>query len=165
MVKQKPSTIADHRLRYPVANQAANYENGENDENDSKAAYLRIQAQATSVTMLQQLHQHDLDVADWKQAHAFVVLSNPNSTKKLREKAEGIIEKLLDESLKVVNYTELIERIGDRLPTINNIADVFYNAPALREGAFEQYQAEQTKKAVENSATVAQAGPSSAVGM
>ncbi|QRV91934.1 hypothetical protein RhiJN_19952 [Ceratobasidium sp. AG-Ba] len=131
----------------------------------SKAAYLRIQAQVTGITMLQQLHQHDLDVADRKQAHAFAVLGNPNSTQKLREKAEGMIEKLLDASIKVVNYTELIERIGDCLPTINNIADAFYNAPALREGASEQYQAEQTKKAVENSATVAQAGPSSAVGI
>jgi hypothetical protein len=112
----------------------------------AKAAYLRTQAQATSLTMFKELLKQESDDRERQRVVCMEISKDPTMDTKVQEAAKEFICQYITGALAPIDYVAVFNRLNRHLPGLEDIANVFLNAPALAPGAFEEHHASNLRR-------------------
>ncbi|QRW02537.1 hypothetical protein RhiLY_01536 [Ceratobasidium sp. AG-Ba] len=106
----------------------------------AKAAYLRTQAEETRHKMYKEALAFHLEQRERQYKSSMAIIMDPNITDPdIRNAAKAYSLAYLDGRLPNIDFKEAFDNLGKSLPTVEQIADVYRNAPALAPGVFEAY--------------------------
>ncbi|KAG9120206.1 hypothetical protein FRC07_004387, partial [Ceratobasidium sp. 392] len=107
---------------------------------EAKAAYLRTQAEETRHKMYKEALAFHLEQRERQYRSSMAIINDPNMTDPdIRVAAKAYALAYLNGKLPNIDFKEVFDNLGKSLPTIEQIADVYRNAPALAPGVFDAY--------------------------
>ncbi|QRV74715.1 hypothetical protein RhiJN_02730 [Ceratobasidium sp. AG-Ba] len=107
---------------------------------EAKAAYLWTQAEETRHKMYKEALAFHLEQRERQYRSSMAIIDDPNMTDPdIRVAAKAYALAYLNGKLPNIDFKEVFDNLGKSLPTIEQIADVYRNAPALAPGVFDAY--------------------------
>jgi hypothetical protein len=100
----------------------------------AKATYLQTEVQSRRLKMFERIANLDTNKRDKQLQACLSVLQNGTPYADVEKKSREFFTAFVDDRLPALNVAEIFKQLGNGLPGITEIADIFRNAPALAPG-------------------------------